>query len=58
MRYTMIACLISLGITCAGVIWIVAGGKFGSPVFCFVIGVPVMVIGLINLLVELRDRTD
>jgi hypothetical protein len=56
---TKLAYLISLGIIGFGVIWIVVGAKAGSATLFvgIALGVLTIIVGLISLLIEVRNRT-
>ena len=57
MNDRLLAYIISLGIAGTGVIWIVAGKGAATPAVSIAIGVVTVAVGLISLLVELRNGT-
>jgi|KBSMisStandDraft_5_1062788.scaffolds.fasta_scaffold655016_2 hypothetical protein len=61
MNDTILAYLISLGITGVGIVWMVASGhsaNSAASALCMIIGVPTIAVGLISLFGELGNRMD
>ena len=56
MRDTILAYLISLGIICAGIAWIVAGTISTASELCIAIGVVTIAVGWISFATEHRNR--
>ena len=56
MNETALAYLVSVGIICAGLIWIGAGIGSSTSAFCIALGMVTLAVGLISLSKEFWQR--